>query len=500
MSSDSALIEFRNVSKYFGTCWANTRVSFTVQPGTIHAIVGENGAGKSTIMKTLFGLYTPDEGQVFLRGEAVNLSSPAVAKSCGIGMVHQHFMLAGPLTAVDHIIIEIPTSSLKAGDLAPLPRAQLRSQLEQLSNSLQMPVPWDEPVENLPVGIQQRIEILKLLYNNYDILILDEPTAVLTPQEIQDFLARLKKIREQGKTILLITHKLKEVFAVADNITVFRKGRAVKSGPTSSWTPQTLSDDMIGEPFIELDIKPSSFVSESLPALKFKNPQINFTVKKGEIVGIAGVEGNGQSELIQAIMNPRASSMNLSSISVYGAETSNLTNLEVRKVGVGYLPEDRHSKGTSLTASLLDNYLLGQQYRFQKNGILNFSALRENFKVEAKAFDIQFQNEDQLLSELSGGNQQKLVVARELSCPLQCLIAAHPTRGVDIQAIKKIHHSLLQARDRGTGILLISSELDELMKLSDRILVLYRNEIIREFSRDQFDEKTIGAAMGGVAS
>jgi ABC-type uncharacterized transport system ATPase subunit len=493
MSSTSALIEFREVSKYFGNCLANSRVSFSVRPGTIHAIVGENGAGKSTIMKTLFGLYLPDEGEIFLKGKSVRLSSPADAKNHGIGMVHQHFMMAGPITALDHVLLEQPTRSL-----APLPRTQLRAQLEELSASLQMPVPWDEPVENLPVGIQQRIEILKLLYNNYDILILDEPTAVLTPQEIQDFLARLKTIRSQGKTIFLITHKLKEVFAVADDITVFRKGRVVKSGPASTWTPQTLSDDMIGEHFRELDVQPSVFSSKNGPALQFGSPKMSFAVKNGEIVGVAGVEGNGQSELIQAIMNPKLSSFSPCEILVQGKAISGLSNLEVRRSGVGYLPEDRHSKGACLSASLLENYLLGQQYRFQKNGILDFSSLKKSFASDAKAFDVQFQNEGQLLSELSGGNQQKLVVARELSSPLHALVAAHPTRGVDIQAIKKIHQSLLQARDRGTGILLISSELDELMKLSDRILVLYRGEIIREFSKAQYDERSIGAAMGGV--
>ncbi len=504
MTTTSSLIEFKEISKSFGSKIANENVTFSVQAGTIHAIVGENGAGKSTIMKMLFGLYEPDQGEIFLNGIKVQIKNPAIAKNYGIGMVHQHFMLAGPISALDHVILEMTPESLDTNAFLPLPRSQIRYKLESLASSLQMPVDWNSPIEKLPVGIQQRIEILKLLFNNSDILILDEPTAVLTPQEIDEFLSRLQKIRAHGKTILLITHKLKEVFSVADTITVFRKGQVVRTGPVTQWNETTLAEDMIGEPFHELKVSASKFAPQSSEfALEFKTPKINFTLKQGEILGVAGVEGNGQSQIIQQIINPLSRPLSeRKDCEVYlnGKLISKMTNRNIRAAGLGYLAEDRHSKASCINSSLFENFLLGQQNHFQKWGLIKSKALKEAFTEACNKFDVQFQNGRQMLSELSGGNQQKLVIARELLKPLKALIAAHPTRGVDIQAIKKIHQSFLEIRDEGTGILLISSELEELMKLSDRIVVLFRGEIVKEFKRSDFNDKAIGAAMAGFKS
>ena len=509
MSDQGPLIEFQNITKKFDLKVANDQVSFCIRSGTIHAIVGENGAGKSTIMKMLFGMYEPTSGKIILNQKDIHIKNPAIAKDLGIGMVHQHFMLAGPISALDHVILEMTPQHLRTNSISPLHRQKIAKQLEELASAIQMPVDWSAKIEDLPVGIQQRIEILKLLFNESKILILDEPTAVLTPQETEEFLKRLQSICRQGKTIILITHKLKEVFAVADDITVFRKGRVVRSGPAANWNAQSLAEDMIGQPYKEITIEPPKFKGKGLnPALQFNSKAMNLKVERGEIVGIAGVEGNGQSELIRWILNPRDARIQEQSIAnndsveitINGCTSSILSNRQIRSLGVGYLAEDRHSKGSSVTSTLFDNFLMGQHRYFQKWGLLDFGMLEDAFNRACALFDVQFQSGQQKLEELSGGNQQKLVVARELSRPLNLLVAAHPTRGVDIQAIKTIHQAFLDARDQGTGVLLVSSELDELMKLSDRIVVLYKNSIIAEFSRDKFDEKSIGAAMAGLKS
>lgn len=496
MTAVSPVIEFKKVSKTFGSVKANRDVSFSVHAGEVHAIVGENGAGKSTLMKILFGLYRADQGEVFLRGAPANIKNPADSKSAGIGMVHQHFMLAGPLTGLDHVILDTDHSPL----LKTLPRQSVLQTLEKISADLQMPVPWTLPVEQLPVGIQQRIEILKLLYLQSEILIFDEPTAVLTPQETEEFLKRLLQLKAQGKTIILITHKLKEVFAVADSITVFRHGTVVGTAPSKNWNLSSLSEAMVGEPLrsSEFQSRPPEFQGTS--SLKVKNlfGKINFHIEKGEVVGIAGVEGNGQSELIQALLNPRSLKTIEGQCLLENDELLTKTNAQIRQSGVGYLAEDRHSKGILLNASLDENFMLGTQDLWTHKGLLKMEEAEQALKKAVTEFDIKIGSTKDKISSLSGGNQQKLVVARELVRPLKLLVAAQPTRGVDIGAIEKIHQTLWNLRKKGTAILLISSELDELMKLSDRILVLYRGEFLGEFTRAAFDEKKIGAVMGGI--
>lgn len=501
MSSLTPVIEFRKVSKTFGSVRANRDVSFSVQTGEIHAIVGENGAGKSTLMKILFGLYRADEGEIFLRGALAKINSPADSKAAGIGMVHQHFMLAGPLTGLDHVILDTERGPL----FKPLQRKAVLQKLEKISEDLQMPVPWTLPVEQLPVGIQQRIEILKLLYLQSEILIFDEPTAVLTPQETEEFLKRLLRLKAQGKTVIMITHKLKEVFAVADSITVFRHGTVVGFAAKSEWTLASLSEAMVGEPLRSSEFQPRPESLERQKNLEVVNlfGKINFQIEKGEIVGVAGVEGNGQSDLIQALLNPRGLQVQRKTpleghCRLDQVEMLNKSNSEIRQSGVGYLAEDRHSKGILLDANLDENFILGTQDLWTHQGLLKIQEADQALKKAVVEFDIKIGNTKDKISSLSGGNQQKLVVARELVRPLKLLIAAQPTRGVDIGAIEKIHQTLWSLRKKGTSILLISSELDELMKLSDRILVLYRGEILGEFNRSEFDEKRIGAVMGGI--
>lgn len=495
--NSTLFLEFDQICKNFGRLRANENISFSVNSGSIHALVGENGAGKSTLMKILFGIYQPDSGSIKVNGLVARIANPAFAKQLGIGMVHQHFMLAGPISALDHVLLDSNRAPQNASNFSPLPRARVLAQLQALSKQLNMPVDWESPIEKLPIGIQQRIEILKLLYNQSNLLILDEPTAVLTPQEISEFLNHLKAIRAQGKTIILITHKLKEVFAVADDITVLRKGATVRSAPLANWSIDELTEAMIGHPFTESSVAPSRFTDTNHPALQFSSEKMNFKVQSGEIVGIAGVEGNGQSELIKAIIAPQTF-FKKKQVHLGATNISNLSSLEIRKLGLGYLPEDRQAMAISLDSNLESNFLLGQLYRFTKFGFIDRKKLRLKLKDTLKTFDVKYTSLTQTIRELSGGNQQKLVVARELSHPLKLLLASHPTRGVDINSIQHIHRAILMTRDTGTGILLISSELDELMKLSDRILVLYRGQFVREFLRSEFEENQIGAAMAGL--
>lgn len=497
----SPIVEFRGVSKFFGQVSANKEISFQIQEGEICALLGENGAGKSTLMKILFGLEKPSEGEVLIRGERVDIVDPEAAHQQKIGMVHQHFMLAGPMTALDHVVLEQKSESL----WRPLNRKKILHALEDLSARLQMPLPWEDPVESLPVGLQQRLEILKLLYLENEILIFDEPTAVLTPQEVEEFLKRLLDLKQKGKTIVLITHKLREVLAVADKVVVLRHGQVVAQGPRSQWNLQNLSEAMIGQSLkhSEFQQRPQAFLGVKQVILENILGRINFAIEKGEVIGIAGVEGNGQTELIEALLHPNGvKGLQGKCLLRTPQATKNLlalSNLEIRQLGVGYLSEDRHKKSVLLRSNLLENFLLGLQDLFSENGVLLIKKLQDALKEAVDRFDIKIGKTSDTMLSLSGGNQQKLVVARELTRPLNFLVAAQPTRGVDIGAIEKIHRALWDLRKKGTSILLVSSELEELMKLSDRILVMFKGEILGEFSRDQFDEKKIGAVMGGCA-
>jgi len=511
MTESSIALDFENISKTFGELKANQNISFQVKKGHIHAIVGENGAGKSTLMKILFGLYQKDSGKIRLNGKEINFSSPIQAKNMGLGMVHQHFMLAGPLMAVDHIILEDAKNNIPLFKklFFPLPRKKIIQDLNKLSSLYKMPVPWESKIEDLSVGIQQRIEILKLLYNKADLLILDEPTAVLTPQEIEQLFLQLKEMKDSGKTILIITHKLKEVLKIADAVTVLRQGQSICTLPIKGQTIESLSEHMIGrklkyfshEERIDSDVtrvvvRNLTFQTANKTLLK----DVSFEIHPNEILGIAGVEGNGQTELLNAFVRPQnTNGKYFGQIQFKNVNLLNLTSSQIRKLEVSYFPEDRIHQGLLLHANVLENFLLGKQFHseFSKKGWILKKQVHAAVQTIFDQFDVRPKNEKLLLEKFSGGNQQKFVVGRELYHHPNLLIAAQPTRGVDIGAIETIHTEFLKQREKGTSVLLISSELDELLKLSDRILVLFNGKIMGNILRKDFNEKEIGILMTG---
>lgn len=484
-------IEFKGVSKYFGEVHANSNVSFTVPQGSIHAIVGENGAGKSTAMNMLFGMHRPDDGDILVRGQKVSFNSPLDAMAFKIGMVHQHFMLAEPLTALDNILLH-----QKGSAFSVLPRKEQKKKLQDIAGHYGFNFDLKAKVEDLSVGEQQQLEILKILSQDSEILILDEPTAVLTAKEVQDLFTNLRNLKAEGKTILIITHKLKEVMNLTDNVTVFRSGQVIGSKKTAETNTEELAEMMVGRR-IQKPQERRTVVDLSKPVLKFSDvsaqlgdhsiQNIDMTVHSREIVGIAGVEGNGQDILIRALLDPSSLRKNSFAGDVNFEGT------------LGSFPEDRLRFGVLPSRPVFENFILGQQRQplFSRGVFLKTNDVIKKTTEALDTYDVRPHDPMLPFEKLSGGNQQKLVVARALSQAPQVLVAARPTRGVDIGAIEFIHNEMRSARDRGTGILLISSELDELMSLSDRIFVIYKGRFIAEFSRSQFNEIALGTAMGG---
>ncbi|MGE3260656.1 MAG: ABC transporter ATP-binding protein [Bacteriovoracia bacterium] len=503
MAKSNFEIELRSIAKAFGACVANELVNLSVKKGSIHAIVGENGAGKSTAMKILFGQFIPDSGEIFLRGEAKCWRSPADAIAAGIGMVHQHFMLAGNHTAVENILL-----ASKSFSLAPLDRQTARTRLEKLLGDFHMEVELDSPVEDLPVGMQQRIEILKLLYQNSEILILDEPTAVLAPGEIASLFRTLKQMAAEGKTILIVTHKLKEVMNVADRVTVFRAGRVVAEREIAGTSVGEIASLMIGRELAKVESLRKETGTDFVLELKGARPrdkhsrlkEISFRLRAGEILGVAGVEGNGQTELIRLLRDP-AREMGSGELSLLGKRAEKFNGSRMRAEAVGFFPEDRLAEGLLLDSPLTENFFLGKSRRpeFRRAGLLNRGAVAAATQAAIREYDVRPADVGAIVRGLSGGNQQKLVVARELGDRPRFLLAAQPTRGVDIGAIEFIHGKLLDLRNSGAGVLLISSELDEVLKLSDRLLVLYRGEVVGSFLKGDFNENRIGLLMAGGA-
>jgi ABC-type uncharacterized transport system ATPase subunit len=500
-------VEIRGLTKRFGACVANDGVNLRVERGSIHGVVGENGAGKSTAMKMLYGIYRPDAGQILLSGKECSWYSPADAIAAGIGMVHQHFMLAGPHSALDNILI-----SAEPTRLGFINRAEARRRLNALSEQNGLHVEWDQAVEALPVGIQQRIEILKLLYRNANILIFDEPTAVLTPQETTALFNNLVRLREQGKTILLITHKLKEVMAITDRVTVFRAGKVTGETETSRTNPQELANLMVGRKvLLKIDVadaKPLPEVAIEVKHLNLTGPRgsrhklsdVSFCVKQGEIVGVAGVEGNGQTELMQALLHPRDFNCRSSgSVRLLGNDVTVLPTSKIRQLGIAVIPEDRHNEGLLLNRPIGENFVLGMQRypEFSCAGVLNSRDIRATAAHALQENGVRPADLTIPAAKLSGGNQQKLIITREFYRRPNIVIAAQPTRGVDVGAIEHIHKRIVRARDEGAGVLLISAELDEILALSDRILVMFEGKIVAEFHRGKVDEATLGLKMSG---
>ena len=517
-------LELRGLAKAFGSCVANRNVTFAVRKGSIHALIGENGAGKSTAMKMLYGLYKPDAGQIFVDGVERKWRSPKDAKAAGIGMVHQHFMLAEPISAINNIVLGDepckPRWRWLPRFLRPIDHASARVGLASIIAKDDVDLDLDQPAGTLPVGMQQRLEIFKLLYRDAKILVLDEPTAVLTPREVEELFSNLRRLRDQGKTILIITHKLREVLALSDTITVIRRGEVIQTLETKATNEQQLADLMVGRavtlkvhipPQVKTSDTPSLVVSKlTLPVRKGRARlnDLSLQVKPGEVLGIAGVEGNGQSELLHVLIDParffKPSGDQLQAsgaLSMLGNDAKHLTAREVRDLGVGIVPEDRHKEGLLLPASVARNFLLGHHWTKENTsmGIIRWQKNLAATKAAIKEFDIRPETPETTAGGLSGGNQQKVVIAREFRRSPSLFVFSQPTRGVDVGSIEFIHSKIIAARTAGHAVLLISSSLEEIIALSDRILVMYEGRINGEFKRGGCSEADIGKLMGGGA-
>lgn len=496
------LIEMKKITKSFGSLVANDDIDLMLNKGEILAVVGENGAGKSTLMKILYGLETPDSGQIYVNGEKVVFKSPHDAIKHGIGMVQQHFMLFPPFSAAENIVYDHEPRFRRFF----FDRKKAFSEVKELCSRYGLFIDPEVKVEDCPVGLQQRIEILKVLYQGVDIIIFDEPSAVLTPPEITELLKTILSLKAAGKSIILITHKLNEVMAVSDRVMVMRRGQLVKTMEKSETSIKEMSTLMVGHELVESKVsklQPGNDVINVenlvLKGTSGKNilDKLSFNVRKGEIVGIAGVSGNGQSELIQCLTG--LIKYDEGKISLCRNDITGKKVKEIRNSGCACIPEDRYFWGSAGDASLNENMIMAHYHKkeFLSNGIFHDKNIKEFASKAMNEFDVRRTNENQSMKELSGGNAQKLIVAREMQQNSPFLIAAEPTRGIDIGACMYIHDKLLEKRDNGDAILLISSELSEVMKLSDRIYVMYEGRIAGELTREEATSQKIGLLMMG---
>ncbi|NJE61076.1 ABC transporter ATP-binding protein [Thermococcus sp. 21S7] len=505
MEEQTPVLEMREIVKVYpdGTR-ALKGVTLKVYEGEILGLLGENGAGKTTLMKVLFGMLKPTKGKIFLRGNEVRFKSPADAIANGIGMVHQHFTLVEVFNALENIILGMEGHEL----LSKIDVENARKKLQRLMDELNFQVPLDVPVENLPVGVQQRIEILKMLYRDVDILILDEPTAVLTPIEVKELFAVLRKLREQGKTIIFISHKLNEVMELTDRVTVIRKGEVVGTVKTSEATPQLLARMMVGRDVVLRIEKPPKEPGEVIfrvEDLWVKGDRgedavrgLTFEVRAGEIFGIAGVEGNGQSELIEAITGLRK--VERGKVYLKGADITGKKPRELYDMGMAHVPEDRTHMGLILEMSVMENSILGMHWRkeFSKGFLLDWDKVEAHAKRLIEEFEVSAPGTKAPVKSLSGGNQQKLIVAREVSKKPEFIIAAQPTRGVDVASTEYIRNYLVKLRNENKAVLLVSADLDEVLQLSDRMAIMYEGQFMGIVKPDEVTEEQIGLMMGGV--
>ncbi|MDC0074670.1 ABC transporter ATP-binding protein [Alphaproteobacteria bacterium] len=505
VASDSCSLEIKNISKSFGSVKANDLISFKVTKGTIHGIIGENGAGKSTLMSIVYGYYQADSGHIFVNGNKANITSPEKALSYGIGMVHQHFMLVNTFTVLENLIL-----GAESGKVLDKSLKKARKQLEELEKNYSLNVDPEKLISDLPVGIRQRVEILKALYRGADILILDEPTGVLTPQEVEHLFKILKELKKQGKTIILITHKLHEIMTLTDNVTVMRQGKIVKTLPTLNTSKENLAELMIGRPVLLNVKKKESHLGDVLLSVKNINyfdenniqklKSISFDIRKGEILGVAGVAGNGQSELLEILSGMKTQSDGELIYNNISFTNNNPTNpVYARNNGIAHVPEDRQQIGLVTSFNAKESAILGYHKNKKYSGKLFFKVKKIFNDILDKMTRFDVRPNDPLLktSLFSGGNQQKLVLVREIDQNPDLLIVGQPTRGVDIGAIEFIYHQLLSMRSKQKSIILISVELEEILTLADRIIVMFDGEIVGEVKSSDATEKELGLLMAG---
>jgi general nucleoside transport system ATP-binding protein len=506
--SAAAAIELKGISKAFGPVQANKDIDIKVMPGTIHGIIGENGAGKSTLMSILYGFYQADSGEIFINGEKTTIRGSEAAISSGIGMVFQHFKLVQNFTVLENVIL-----GAESGELLKPSLAQARGELKRLAKEYELNVDPDALIEEIGVGMQQRVEILKALYRQAEILILDEPTGVLTPAEANHLFRILEGLREQGKTIVLITHKLREIMEITDSVSVMRRGEMVATVKTAETSPEELAELMVGRKvLLRVDKKPAEpgktvLEIENLRVVDEDKVErlrgISLNVRAGEILGIAGVSGNGQSELLQVLGGFTAGTGN---IRLNGEEidlTGRYSDGQSRRArGIAHVPEDRQHLGLIMDFFAWENMVFGYHHdaEYQKNRLLmNNAAIRRMTEKRMQEFDVRPPNPRLQAKSFSGGNQQKIVLAREMTRDPDLLLVGQPTRGVDIGAIEFIHQQIIALRDQGKAILLVSVELDEILSLSDRIAVMFDGRIMGERMPDATDERELGLLMAGVS-
>jgi ABC-type uncharacterized transport system ATPase subunit len=497
------VLSVHEITKRFPGVLANDKVNFDLQKGEIHALLGENGAGKSTLMSVIYGLYNADSGDIFVNGKPAIIREPHDAISQGIGMVHQHFQLVGPFTVIENVMLG---NEITVGPV--LDRRTAERRIRALSEQYGLEVDPRAKIEDLPVGTQQRVEILKALFRNADILILDEPTAVLTPQETEGLFEIMRSLVEKGVSIIFITHKLKEVLAICDRITVMHLGKVVGTVDPAKATEALLAEMMVGRKVIlQVEKGPAN---PGKPVLEVRDLHVldgrllpavrglSLEVRAGEILGVAGVQGNGQTELVEAITGLRT--VKSGAITIDGTEVTRKTPRQIVELGVAHIPENRNKDGLVGPFPLMDNLILNMYYLapFAHGIVMDEAQERKNAEELMEKFDIRAPDIFVKTSSLSGGNQQKAIVAREFSRPIKLLVAAQPTRGLDVGSIEFIHNQIVRKRDEGAAVLLVSAELDEIMSLADRIAVMYAGRIVGVLPAEKADRQTLGLLMAGA--
>ncbi len=497
-------LELRDITKRFPGVLANDQVSLDVQSGEILALLGENGAGKSTLMNVLYGLYSADEGEILIDGVPQMFHGPGDAIAAGIGMVHQHFMLVPVFDVAENVILGVePTNAAGVIDMD-----EARREVREISARYGLEVDPRAIIEDLPVGIQQRVEIIKVLFREAEVLVFDEPTAVLTPQEVDEFFGILRGLRDAGKAIIFITHKLKEVLEIADRIAVLRRGKIVGSADPKATNKEELAEMMVGRP-VELTVdktpaQPRDVVLEvrELVVLDDRNHHavdgVTFEVKAGEIVGVAGVQGNGQTELVEALTG--LSTVLSGSVRLKGVEVTHATPRQIHEQAVAHIPEDRQRSGLVLSFTVAENMVLDAYYHepYSRGVRMDWDATRQVASQLVQEYDVRTPGIEVRVGDLSGGNQQKVIVAREFSRDVDLVVASQPTRGLDVGSIEYIHERIVQERDEGAAILIVSTELDEILALADRVLVMFRGKIVAEKRGSETNATELGLYMAGV--